>query len=326
MKKHTLTCLFLLVSTIFLTYFISQKIKVKNNISNNFFLESIEGQLIASFDIAAYYAKVGASFIVRDPNIIEITEQAYNLHNKIGKNKKLTKKEIELKLKTLREKIKKDYEKTLVEDDDIVQIHLHIHNKDDSNRPISFFRFHQSSKTDFNEASDYLYFRKKIIALHQQKEAKPVSGIEVGVGGLGIRGIAPIIINNKLIGSFEFGMNHTKLIKDIETATKTSIGILLNRNIFGTDKNKIPLPYHDLKNIVYGNRIANYVSSNMKENICDIKCNRDLISEITVKKIYEMENEKKGSHYSSNYHDIYINPFNDANGNNIGFIFIMNNG
>jgi methyl-accepting chemotaxis protein len=66
---------------------------------------------------------------------------------------------------------------------------------------ISFLRVHKLKKF----GDDLSSFRKTVVATNDNKAA--VSGLEVGVAGLGIRGIVPVSHEGKHIGSVEFGMS-----------------------------------------------------------------------------------------------------------------------
>ncbi|MDH5218823.1 MAG: methyl-accepting chemotaxis protein, partial [Gammaproteobacteria bacterium] len=65
----------------------------------------------------------------------------------------------------------------------------------------SFFRVHKPEKF----GDDLSSFRHTVTATNQEK--KPVSGIEKGVAGLGIRGIVPVFVDGSHHGSVEFGMS-----------------------------------------------------------------------------------------------------------------------
>lgn len=65
----------------------------------------------------------------------------------------------------------------------------------------SFLRVHKLEKF----GDDLSSFRKTVVATNNNKA--PVSGLEVGVAGLGIRGIVPVSSEGRHIGSVEFGMS-----------------------------------------------------------------------------------------------------------------------
>ncbi|MBB1485884.1 methyl-accepting chemotaxis protein [Oceanospirillum sediminis] len=74
------------------------------------------------------------------------------------------------------------------------------------------FQFHQPPATSWLRVhkpakfgDDLSGFRETVVETNQQK--KRVNGIEKGVAGLGIRGVAPVIIDQKHWGSVEFGFS-----------------------------------------------------------------------------------------------------------------------
>jgi len=74
------------------------------------------------------------------------------------------------------------------------------------------FQFHQPPATSWLRVhkpakfgDDLSGFRETVVVTNQQKER--VNGIEKGVAGLGIRGVAPVIIDQKHWGSVEFGFS-----------------------------------------------------------------------------------------------------------------------
>ncbi len=74
------------------------------------------------------------------------------------------------------------------------------------------FQFHTPPATSFLRAhkpqkfgDDLSSFRKTVVRTNESKQ--PVSGLEKGVAGLGIRGLAPVFYNGEHIGSVEFGMS-----------------------------------------------------------------------------------------------------------------------
>ncbi len=74
------------------------------------------------------------------------------------------------------------------------------------------FQFHQPPATSFLRAhkpakfgDDLSSFRKTVLATNSQKTL--IQGLEKGVAGLGIRGIAPIFKDGNHLGSIEFGMS-----------------------------------------------------------------------------------------------------------------------
>ena len=64
----------------------------------------------------------------------------------------------------------------------------------------SFYRVHKPAKF----GDDLSSFRKTVVAVNQTQ--KPVSGVEKGVAGAGIRGVVPVFFGGRHIGSVEFGL------------------------------------------------------------------------------------------------------------------------
>lgn len=65
----------------------------------------------------------------------------------------------------------------------------------------SYFRVHKTEKF----GDDLSGFRETVVITNQDR--KPVSGIEKGVAGLGIRGLAPVFVEGRHWGSVEFGFS-----------------------------------------------------------------------------------------------------------------------
>jgi hypothetical protein len=289
---------------------------------------NISEQLKSNFDTARIYAELGATFITSDPNRVKIVEQAYTLHN--SKNKKENETNKEEKLKKLRQDFKNNYKHMIIKDIGdygIVQSHFHIVNEINKNKPFSLIRFHKAEKTDFDEKIDYLFFRKMIVDLHEQKDPnklKPSSGIELGIAGMGIRGLSPIFNKEgELMGSFEFGFNHMEIIEKIEKSTNTTIRILLDKKAF--EDKKISLD----ATLPPAIPATPYLNSNIKTDklICnDTKCfdvlNSDLFGE-KLKKIRKEKNKEKYAYFSVKNHDVYLAPFYDMHKDKIGALLIM---
>jgi methyl-accepting chemotaxis protein len=65
----------------------------------------------------------------------------------------------------------------------------------------SFLRVHKPAKF----GDDLSSFRLTVVETNQVK--KPIQGLEVGVAGLGVRGLVPVSYQGKHVGSVEFGMS-----------------------------------------------------------------------------------------------------------------------
>lgn len=89
----------------------------------------------------------------------------------------------------------------------------------------SFLRVHKLKKF----GDDLSSFRKTVVATNDSKT--PVSGLEVGVAGLGIRGIVPVSDAGRHIGSVEFGMSFGQAFFDeFKKQYGVDVALHLNRN------------------------------------------------------------------------------------------------
>lgn len=97
-------------------------------------------------------------------------------------------------------------------------IKIHVHDKDVH----SFIRVWKPEKF----GDDLSSFRKTILAVKETQ--KPLVAIEIGVAGLELRGIAPIVSGGEYIGSVEFMQGLNSVIKDIRKNFGTEIVIGLD--------------------------------------------------------------------------------------------------
>lgn len=97
-------------------------------------------------------------------------------------------------------------------------IKIHVHDKDVH----SFIRVWKPEKF----GDDLSGFRKTILAVKETQ--KPLVAIEIGVAGLELRGIAPIISNGEYMGSVEFMQGLNSVIKDIRKNFGTELIIALD--------------------------------------------------------------------------------------------------
>ncbi len=79
----------------------------------------------------------------------------------------------------------------------------------------SFLRLHKVQKF----GDDLSSFRKTVIGANDK--VKIVSGLEVGVGGLGVRLVHPVMFEGKHIGSMEFGTDFNEIL--ISIAKKNNV-------------------------------------------------------------------------------------------------------
>ena len=88
----------------------------------------------------------------------------------------------------------------------------------------SFLRLHQLDSFG-DDLSD---FRFTVMAANEQKQ--PVSGLEIGRGGLGMRGVVPVSYQNEHIGTVEFGLDVDQaLLENLKAQYGADWQILLRR-------------------------------------------------------------------------------------------------
>ena len=106
----------------------------------------------------------------------------------------------------------------------------------DAQFDIPQYQFHLSPATSFlrlhsldQYGDDLSSFRQTVLIANQEKRA--VSGIEIGRGGLGIRGVVPVTYQGRHIGTVEFGPNvDLTLLEALHTKSGANLQILLERN------------------------------------------------------------------------------------------------
>ncbi|HNT76634.1 MAG TPA: cache domain-containing protein, partial [Anaerolineae bacterium] len=102
---------------------------------------------------------------------------------------------------------------------------------------VSQFQFHLAPATSFlrvNQPTQYgddlSSFRHTVVAANTNR--RPVSGLEIGRTGLGLRGVVPMFYRGYPIGSVEFGLDMgAKWLADIQSRTGGDWQIILRREI-----------------------------------------------------------------------------------------------
>ena len=314
-------------------------------------LEDVYDQLEFNFKLLSNSAKLGAFFIAKNKKTIEIISKAYTLHKEIidEDQNEINIKNNYKKLERLRKEMRRLYEHLALKNNhfskenplhDIVQSHFHILNPEEIKLPLSFYRLHQPEKYYFDPKKDYLYFRKMIIDVHEKNRENPEtefskSGVEIGIAGFGIRSVVPIIDEGKLVGSFEFGFDHTSLIEKIAEKTNTSIAILLDKEIFETADDtsskktpktqKIPLNKELLNKLFTEDPALIRSDINGNGTLCSDRCATLTRSTILNNKQWfkNKKNNEEGKYFSIKDDNIYTHALKDINGQAIGFVFIM---
>ncbi len=105
-------------------------------------------------------------------------------------------------------------------------IKIHVHDRDVR----SFLRVWSPKK----HGDDLKGFRKSILAVKEQR--KPLVTVEVGVAGLEIRGIAPIMEGGEYLGSVEFMQGLNSVVKDLRSNFGTELVIVLDNRFLENAK------------------------------------------------------------------------------------------
>ncbi|OQY35284.1 MAG: hypothetical protein B6241_01970 [Spirochaetaceae bacterium 4572_59] len=172
----------------------------------------------------------------------------------------------------------------------------------------SLYRTWTDKKDD--DLSSFRHSVKQVI-----QTGKPIMGIELGKGGMVIRGIHPIKIGTKTVGSVEMYFQPQQLL-GMMNIDKNKIGLVL----LADEESLLDIIFEDdLKNYYnkgeIGSQMISYISSDWIKPDEDISA--DLIEKS--KKNSQTINVVKGNHSLS-----YI-PINDFQNNTVGFyIFIQN--
>ncbi len=113
-----------------------------------------------------------------------------------------------------------DYKNNIKGNYNIVQFQFHLPDG------TSFLRLHKPEKY----GDDLSNFRKTVVEVAKTK--MPVSGLEVGKAGVGIRSVYPMFNNGKYIGSVEFGGSLLNVLLDLQRMYHFSFAIGIKDSIF----------------------------------------------------------------------------------------------
>ncbi|HEX5330591.1 methyl-accepting chemotaxis protein [Sulfuricurvum sp.] len=170
-------------------------------------------------------------------------------------------------------------------------IKIHVHDRDVH----SFLRVWKPEKF----GDDLSGFRKSILKVKETQ--KPLVAIEVGVAGLELRGIAPIILSGEYVGSVEFMQGLNSIIKDTRQNFGTELVIVLDNRYLENAKELSDAP-----------KIGKEFTLAVKEDVVD----KGFLSELGKSEF----DPKKGSFTTANY---YVEPIaiKDFSGESVGYAF-----
>ncbi len=137
------------------------------------------------------------------------------------------------------------------------------------------FQFHTPPATSFLRAhkpakfgDDLSSFRKTVLETNNKKNL--IDGLEKGVAGLGIRGIAPISQNGNHLGSIEFGMSFGQAFFDqFKQEHGNDISLFIKQDgkftVFGSTLNISLSNDADIQRALNGEAVVSYVSADSGE-------------------------------------------------------------
>ncbi|MDD2828048.1 MAG: methyl-accepting chemotaxis protein [Sulfuricurvum sp.] len=189
-------------------------------------------------------------------------------------------------LKSL-QSLSKDYK----ENTKFGNVKIHVHDRDVH----SFLRVWKPEKF----GDDLSSFRKTILAVKETK--KPLVAIEIGVAGLELRGIAPILSGGEYVGSVEFMQGLNSIIKDMHKNFGDEVIIALDNRYLENAKELKDSP-----------KIGKDYTLAVKEDAVD----KEFLAELSKSEF----DPKKGSFVTDNY---YIEPIviKDFSGEAVAYAF-----
>lgn len=170
-------------------------------------------------------------------------------------------------------------------------IKIHVHDKEVR----SFLRVWKPEK----HGDDLSSFRKTILEV--KKTQKPLVAIEIGVAGLELRGIAPIISGGEYAGSVEFMQGLNSVVKDIRSNFETELIIALDNRFLENAKELSDAP-----------KIGKNFTLAVKQDVVD----KTFLSELST-----VEFDPKASSFSTEHY--YVSPIaiKDFSGEVVGYAF-----
>ncbi|MEN2985696.1 MAG: cache domain-containing protein [Thermodesulfovibrionaceae bacterium] len=180
----------------------------------------------------------------------------------------------------------------------LAQFHFHIPPS------ISLLRLHDLS----TYGDDISKERKTVVQVEATK--KGLRGIEIGLGGAGLRGVEPIFYRGSYVGSIDFGGGFKPEVEQLKKALNAEVGVFINKDLL--------LAWPGLKDIKH--TIGRWISLHFTGQ--DPKL---FVSESSLKKASETKDKYYSeivSQLGKEFIAIYV-PLKDFSGKFIGFIYII---
>ncbi|GAB6183287.1 cache domain-containing protein [Thermodesulfovibrio hydrogeniphilus] len=180
----------------------------------------------------------------------------------------------------------------------VSQFHFHVP------PAISLLRLHNLAQY----GDDLSQTRKAVVYVETNK--KGTKGIEIGVGGVGIRGIEPIFYKNNYVGSVDFGGGFEKELHIIKKAISGEVGVIFYKSALEG--------WSGLKDVKFN--IGEFIP--LYSTIQDIK---PFIFESALKKASQNQETYYTDFVSQRGKDFFVAyiPLKDFSGKNIGFLYLI---
>jgi methyl-accepting chemotaxis protein len=210
--------------------------------------------------------------------------------NLLLKDKEIIKSFADRNRKKLEDILLYDYQNHYKSEFGIVQFQFHLPDA------TSFLRLHKPEKFGDNLSK----FRKTVVEVASSK--MPVTGLEVGKAGLGVRVVYPVFYNTKYIGSIEFGGGVKSILDAISSSFKINYAIGVKEEYF--------------------KRAGHTVSPNdiIASGLDYYKTSNSIISEL-IKTDFSLKSKIIKKH--DNYYSMYSIPLRDYSNSNIGYITVV---
>ena len=170
-------------------------------------------------------------------------------------------------------------------------IKIHIHDKNVH----SFLRAWKPKKF----GDDLRSFRKTIVAVKRDK--KPIVAIELGRAGLVLRGLAPVIMNNRYLGSVEFMQGLNSIVKSARKENGYEIAIVIKNEYLSTARSLKSAP-----------KVGDFTLA-VKENVV----NKDFFNDLA-----NISLEKTDTYQITDKYFIVCEPIKDFSNNIVAYALI----
>ncbi|MEJ5227420.1 cache domain-containing protein [Thermodesulfovibrio sp.] len=155
---------------------------------------------------------------------------------------------------------------------------------------------------------DLSTFRGTIMQTYMTK--KPTTGLEAGVGGIGLRAVEPIIYKGTYVGSVEFGGGLAQELKAIKQAIIGDVGVIVHKESLAE--------WVGLKDVRY--KFGDWIP--VASTLQDL---RGYVNENAIKRASQSKEKyyKEDITIGDKEYSVVYTPLKDFSGKNIGFIYIV---